>query len=230
MKTVAKCILMLIVFTSFATSNGYSQMLNKKEKQHRVSINAGYGLAGSFFVRSLPESLPFPTRDYTAFTKKRFLGSAQNFAIGYKLNKRYEIKAGINFQHFTRQVKATDTVQSVVIYLDKPIHHRDFMYFGSVNRMFEKKKTILATGLGLYYLRTPDERIEYGAGRPSVFIDREYDYQNSNEEEGGAFIEFSYEYKFQPRVNVGIKSQFYYTISTAEAESITLFPYIKISL
>jgi hypothetical protein len=221
-------IVIYFLFLNFYSAN--SQIKVQNEIRRHFSISLGYGVAGSFFVRSLPESLPFSTRDYTAFTKKRFLGSAQNFAIGYRLNKKYEIAAGINFQYFSRHVKATDTLQSVAIYLDKPISHRDYMYFGNVKRIFEKKKTILATGLGLYYLRTMDERIEYAAGRPNFFIDKEYNYQNSNEEEAGAFVEFSYEYKFQPRVNVGIKSQFYYTISTAEAESITLFPYIKMRL
>ncbi len=208
----------------------YSQKKPEEHKKEKFFISAGYGLAGSFFVRSYTETLPFPSNNYRAFYKKRFVGNSQDFSFGLRLNKNYELKAGVNYQHFTRHVKATDTVQSVVIYLDNTIHHRSYMYYISLDKIFERKKNLFFTGLGLYYLRDQAELIEYGTGIPNFFISKEYNYKNSNEEEGGAFIEFSYEYKFQAKVNLGIRTKFYYTISTAEAESITLYPYIRISL
>jgi hypothetical protein len=64
---------------------------------------------------------------------------------------------------------------------------------------------------------------------PGFVGDVEPEYKDSHSEEGGAFIEFAYEYKFQPKVNIGVKTQFYYTITAAYAESITLFPYIKLN-
>lgn len=194
----------------------------------KFSLSLGYGLAGSFFVRSYEETLPFPSNNYRAFYKKKFIGNGQNLSLGYRLSKNYEIKGGINFQHFTRRVKARDTLASVFIYLDNTIHERDYMTFASLNRVFERKKHIFNTGLGLYYLRPQSETIEYGTGRPDFYANIENNFENSNEEEGGVFMELAYEYKFQPKVNIGLKTQFYYTLSTWSAESVTLFPYIKI--
>jgi hypothetical protein len=218
------------VICLFVSLNSYAQKKDENPTKNKIFITAGYGLAGSFFATGFQESLPFSSVHYRAFFNKRFVGSAQNVSIGFRLNKPYEIKAGINFQHFSKRAKATDTLRSVVIYLDNTIHYRDYMYYASIDRVLEKKKNLFSLGLGLYYLRSQDESIEYGTGIPDFYVNKEYNFQNSNEEEGGVFIEFSYEYKFQPRVSLGIRSQFYYTMSLWASESITLFPFIKISL
>jgi len=47
-------------------------------------------------------------------------------------------------------------------------------------------------------------------------------------EEAEVLFESGYEFKFQPKVHLGIKTQFYYTVSTSTAESITLVPYIHL--
>lgn len=220
-------IFIIFILLFFLNENCLSQSINKQKS--KFFLSAGYGLAGSFFVRSYTESLPFPSSTYRNFSKKRFIGNSQDLNIGYRLNKKYDISAGINFQHFTRKVKATDTLASVVIYLDNTIHERNYMYFINVHRIFEEKKHLFLTGIGIYYFRIQSESIEYGKGIPNFYSNYEANYQNSKAEEAGAFVEFAYEYKFQPKVNIGLKTQFYYTISTATAESVTLFPYIKIN-
>lgn len=202
--------------------------LSQEKQSSNFFLEGGYGLAGSFSVRTYVESLPFPSSAYRNFSKKNFLGNAQEFKIGYRLNKNYELSAGIHFEHFTRRVKALDTLTSVIIRLDNTIHERNYIFSADLLRVFERKKDLFHAGLGLYYIRPQAETIEYGTGIPNFYSNYESRYDNSREEEGGAFVEFAYEYKFQPKVNLGIKSQFYYTISTASAESITLFPYVKI--
>ncbi len=97
-----------------------------------------------------------------------------------------------------------------------------------ISKNFNVKKHVFSPGLGLYYLRVEQEEVEIYY--PSYFANVENNYALGNLEEGGVFAEFSYEYKFQPRVNLGLRSQFYYTASAGTAESITLFPYIKINL
>src|SRR5690606_22417566 len=187
-------------------------------------ITAGYGLAGSFFVRSYHEFAPIPNNKI--FQKKNFVGNAQNFAVGYNLKNNWHINVGINFQHSTRRIKSLDTLGNLILRLDHTIHHRDYMWFGSVNKNIERKKNNFLFGMGLYYLRPKQEEVVI---YPNFVQNRERDFQTSKLEEGGAFIEFAYEYKFQPKVNLGLKSQFYHTITSGEATSVTLFPYIKIS-
>ena len=220
----------LSIICLFVSLNSFAQKKEEDQKKDKIFITAGYGLVGSFFVTGFQETLPFQSGNYRAFFNKKFIGNAQNASIGFRLNSPYEIKAGMNYQHFTKRVKANDTLRSVMIYLDNTIHHRDYMFFASLDRIFETKKNLFSFGLGLYYIRSQDQSIEYGTGIPDFFINKEYNYKNSNEEEGGAFVEFSYEYKFQPRVSLGIRSQYYYTMSAWYAESITLFPYVKIGI
>ena len=221
MKKLIICVLCLIPLSK----SSFSQ--NNASNDKKFFLSAGYGLAGSFFVRSYQEGAPFP--GYIAFFNKNFIGTAQNIAVGLTLNKNYEIKIGLNFQHFTRQISLTDTTNNVIIYVDNTIHHRDYMWFASGDKSFSKEKYQLSCGLGIYYLRPKQEEVELFTGNNSALLNYvERDYNNSRLEEGGIFIEIAYEYKFQPKVNLGIKSQFYYTISAGYAESITLIPYFKI--
>jgi len=215
----------IFLFSLFLLSNLKSKA---QQKEKKIFISAGYGLAGSFSVKSYIESLPFPSAQYGKFAKKNFIGNAQQFNVGYRLSKNYQLNAGIHFQRFTRRVKATDTLLSVVIYLDNAIFEKNYIYFANVSRVFERKKQLFYAGLGLYYIRSQSEQIEYGRGIPNFFSNYESRFDNSRAEEGGSFVEFAYEYKFQPRVNIGIKGQFYYTLSAGYAESVALFPYVKI--
>lgn len=221
-----KYFLAVCCFILFYSLNVYSQKTVENKKKDKFFITTGYGLAGSFFVRSYDEFAPIPR--YKTFYKKNFVGVAQNIAIGINLEKNYQIRIGLNFQNFTRKIKSKDTLSDLTINLDHTIHHRDYMWFAGVNKNFEIKKHIFSPGLGIYYLRSKQEEVEIYF--PSYFADIERDFKNSRLNEGGVYTEFSYEYKFQPKVNLGIKTQFYYTLSTWEAESITLFPYIKINL
>ena len=205
------------------SQNCLSQKKNKNQKS-KFFLTAGYGLAGSFFVRSYMEFAPLSR--YKTFYNKNFIGSAQNAAIGIDLKKNWEVKMGINFQHHTRRVKSRDTLGNVNIILNHDIHNRDYMWYGSVAKKLERKNHLFAIGLGLYYLRSKAEIIEIYY--PSYLADVEPEYKDSRDAQGGVFTEFAYEYKFQPKVNLGVKTQFYYTLSAAYVESITLFPYIKI--
>lgn len=193
------------------------------QQSPKFFLSAGYGLSGSFFVRSYTEWAPLPR--YKVFYKKHFIGVAQNAAIGINLKNGWEARFGINYQHFTRRVVSKDTLNNVFINLDHDIHERDYMWQGNVARKLGSHKNLFVVGLGLYYLRPKTQVVEIF---PGYVGDIEPQFKDSHEEEGGAVVEFAYEYKFQPRVNIGIKTQFYYTITAAYAESMTLFPYMKI--
>jgi hypothetical protein len=217
-----KKLIFLVIAIVFLVINCIAQ--NKSRQNSKFFLCAGYGFAGSFFVRSYDEFAPLSY--YKTYYNKRFIGVVQNAALGMNLKKNWDIKLGINFQYFTRHIISKDTLNSVQINLDHTIHHRDFMWYGSINKKLDQKKYLLSFGLGLYYLLPKQEEVEIFY--PNYFADLERDQENSNLREGGTYIEFTYEYKFQPKVNLGIKTQFYYTLSTGEPESVTLFPYVKI--
>lgn len=200
---------------------------NKQPKSSKISLTASYGLAGSFFVKSYAEKFPFPTVRNREFNKKNFIGNALNAAIGYRISNNYELKAGIQFQNFTRRAKATDTISNVVVNRNTTIHDRNYMYFVGIFRIFENQKYILSPGIGVYYLDPRQQSIGYGYGIPNyVGI---YESQNGDLEEAGIFAELSYEYKFQPKVNLGIKLQGYYTATASYFESVAFLPFVKIN-
>lgn len=216
-----KYIYLILSITSSLYIN-FCAAQTKEKASSKFFLSTGYGLAGSFFVRSYQESLPFPSSGYKAFFKKNFIGNAQNIAFGIHLKKKIDLKVGLNFQHFTRQINSKDTLSGVLIYLDHTIHHRNYIWYASINKKYPKREHQFSWGLGLYYIRSQQEEVEISPPRFYQNLER-------NLEEAGSFIELAYEYKFQPKVNIGIKTQFYYTISTGEPESVTLFPFIKIN-
>jgi hypothetical protein len=194
-----------------------------QQKQNKFFISAGFGLAGSFFVRSYVESSPISQNK--VFEKKKFVGTAQNGAIGFCFKKDWEVRAGINYQHFTRWVNSRDTLNNIQVIFNNDIHHRDYMWYGAADRKLDLKKNRFVVGLGLYYLVSKTQTVEI---YPGYVISDEQIWKGSYNGELGVVTEVAYEYKFQPKVNIGLKGQFYYTITAAYAESVTLFPYIKI--
>lgn len=199
----------------------------KDEKALKIFLSAGYGGAGSFFVRSYDEALPFPSLYYKAFFKKNFIGVGQELAIGVHLKKKIDVKFGFQYQRFSRHVQVNDTLpRGVGLILDNKIHHVNSIWFASITKNYIRRNRILSWGGGLYYIRPQQQEVEIFS---NFIIDRERNQKNSRLNEAGAFTEIAYEYKFQPKVNIGIKSQFYYTISSDELESITLFPFIKLN-
>ena len=211
---------LIFIFTSLISIAG-----NAQDSTHgKFFITTGYGLAGSFFVRSYDEFIP--TSNYKIYQKKNFIGNAQNAAIGYKLRNNWDVRFGINFQHFTRHIDTRDTLSGVLLINYGTIHHRDYMWYGSVHKSYHRKKHALSGGMGLFYFRPKQQEIDII--QPRFYSNIERDIHRGNLEEGGAFIEFAYEYDFQPKVKLGVKTQFYYTLSTGTPESVTLMPTIKI--
>lgn len=197
--------------------------LSQSHQPPKFLLSTGYGIAGSFFVRSYEEFVPVPSA--TVFYKKRFLGTTQTAALGINLKNNWEARFGINYQHFTRKIYYHNTVNNIEVIFDHDIHHRDYMWFGSVLKKIKSENNFWNVGLGLYYLRPKQEEVEIFY--PTLILNVERDFKNSRLEEGGVIAEFAYEHKFQHRVNIGLKSQFYYTASAGYAESVTLFPYVK---
>lgn len=210
----------------FVSGQAVSQNIDKRES--RLSFSFGYGASGGFSATGYFETPPFPTAQYRDFSRKNFIGNAKEFNIGYRLNKAYELNAGLSLQSFTRRVRAMDTLSTVVVRIDNTIHDRNSIFYATLCRLFESQNSIIRFGLGIYYIRPKSESIEYGLGIPTFFSNYEARYDNSRFEEAGSLVEAAYEYKFQPKVNIGIKTQFFYTISAGYSESVTLLPYIKI--
>ena len=215
----------LLILCIIIVKCGHSQN-TLKEKYPKLLIEAGYGISGSFAVLDYSDFTP--SSGGREFARKDFIGSAQNFSLGIQLKKNWEIRFGIQYEHYKRWVNSRDTLQnSVVVAIDRDISHKNYMWYLGTTKKFSIKKGFITTGVGLYYLASKVQTISIS---PRFVSDHEQLWIGEYNGEGGAYIETGYEYRFQPKVHLGIKSQFYYTISLGYQESLSLYPYIKIIL
>ncbi len=202
------------------------QAQTKEAKPSKFFLSAGYGLAGSFFVRSYDEALPFPSSEYKAFFKKKFIGVSNVLLIGIHLKKNVDIKFGYQYQRFSRYVQVEDTLNGVILSLDHQIYHNDNIWCGGINKNYIRKKSLLSWGGGLFYVRPQQQEVEIFS---RIIIDRERNHKNSRLNDGGVYGELAYEYKFQPKVNIGMKSQGFFILSGSYFNSVALFPFIKLN-
>ena len=190
---------------------------------HKYSIQAGFGAAGSFFVRSYNEGY-----DQISFLKKDFIGKTFSFGISRAIGKNFDLSLNYSFQEFSRRVSYLALLDNVEFILhDFSIRHINNIYDLTLRKYFGNTSGRWMVGLGLYYLRPIQQEISiYGPGPATVQIhERRHKYHSLNE--GGSLVEIGYEKRFQPRMSIGIKSQLMYTLSTQEFESVTLYPYLK---
>jgi hypothetical protein len=209
--------LIYIILAGFISTENFGQ---SGEIKNKLSVQFGYGTAGSFFVRSYEEN-QLPT--IKSFYKKKFIGTNINFGVKYIVAKKSDLSLNFTRQAFARKIFYSNNSD---IYVDAIIRHFNNIFeFLYSRKLMDKTKSVFYTGIGVYYFTMQQEEVDVG---PGGIIWEERNFKNSMLEEGGILIEASYEYKFQPKVNIGIKTQFYYTISTGEPESITLCPYVRI--
>ena len=198
-----------------------------QQKPGRLDLSAGYGLAGSFFVRSYSEIPDLPGD--LKFFKKQFPGTMQELELGFNLPKNYSIRAGFSRQQFSRKIKYTGMLSDWEINLDRRIYHVDHFYFLGLQKAFKHNQHQWAPLLGVYYIRSfQNEILIRFAFR--TYVDEERNFANNKLEEAGVMGGLSYELRFQPKVALGLRSRFYFTVSTGEPESISLVPYVKFIL
>lgn len=198
----------------------------KEMKPSKIFLSTGFGAAGSFFVRDYDEALPFPSSGYQAFFKKKFVGIAQEIAIGIHLKKNIDVKLGFNHQRFTRQVYVNDTLLGVGVLLDHRIQHADNNWFGGMAKNYIREKSQFSWGTGIFFWSPQLHTVEIFTG---YIIDQEYNGKNSRLNELGVYAELAYEYKFQSKVNIGLKAQVWYIVSGSYFNSVALFPFIKLN-
>ncbi len=207
--------LFIIIFFALFITNAFSQENTISKK---FSFTAGYGMAGSFFVRSYDEGQG-PTS--AAFYKKNFIGSNLSFGVGYNTGIRSEISLRYTRQQFARWVHYNNNY----VVLNTAIRHINNMYDFIYSRKFKQKNNDWKYGIGIYYIRPQQQEIDV---YPNAIVVEERNQKYNRLNELGAVGEISYEYQFQPRVLIGTRIQYYHNITAGYAESVTFYPYIKI--
>ena len=93
---------------------------------------------------------------------------------------------------------------------------------GGLAKNYFKKNNQFVFGFGLFFIRPSQQEVEI---YPNFYINRE----RRKLDDLGAYAELGYEYRFQPKVNLGIKGQFFWIVSGSYPESAALLPYIKLN-
>ena len=220
--TALKVICMFLIIIPF---NAFAQNANQSLR-NRFTFSAGYGLAASFFVNSYSEKPVFGPED-VYFYNKKINGSVGTVDIGWNFKNNYSLHFAFNRQHFTKAIQYNTMMSNVVLMIDREIYHKDNIYTLSLLKRLKSTKGSFQGGLGIYYLRSEQNEIEVLKSM-LLYMDTERAVAGYGLEEGGAMAEFGYDYYFQPRVAIGLKSAFYFTITTGEAESVILLPYIRL--
>jgi hypothetical protein len=193
----------------------------KEAKPSKFFFSTGFGLGGNFFVRDYDEALPFPSSEYKSFFKKNFIGTVQEVSAGIHLKKGIDLNFGYSRQRFTRKVIVEDNLPSnVSVLMDLKIHHVDNIWFGGLTKNYSRRKNIYSWGSGIFWLRAQQQEGEIYTGYV-IFRERKL-------EDGGAYVQLAYEYRYQPKVHIGLKGQFFWILSGSYPESVALAPYIKL--
>ncbi|TAE17355.1 MAG: hypothetical protein EAY72_02430 [Bacteroidetes bacterium] len=206
MKSLVSLLLMVSFFFSLA------------QTKNRFQIQANYRLNGNFFVRSYDE-LTSPN-GATQFYNKNFVGTIGGIEVKYRIGKNTFLGLGFDRSANSRSINYTSNVVPFYIQ-DFTITHWNSFHNIFVNKDFSKKKVIISTGVGLYYLRSQQQEID--ASLQGIALEQR-NFKNSRLEELGASVDLEYKYKIDTHIHLGLRTRFYYTLSTAMPEAIVLAP------
>ena len=194
-----------------------------RAQESDFSIQIHYGPQANFMVRGYDEE-QWAQRGMTVFFKKNLIGTVGGADIGWRLGPRSSIGFGYSRSVNSKVVSYSTTLNSINIYIgDFTIRHvsKFFQLYYSFD--FRKPRSEFSLQTGLFYVRPSQQEIAIMPPLNAVEIE-ERNYDNSNMEEGGAFLGVAFSQKIDTKFSIGIKSRLYYTISTNSMESFTLTP------
>lgn len=188
------------------------------QKKSRFSAQINYGLVANYGSQNYMES---GRPDGKAFLNKNLIGSLAGFNLNYRVTER--ASWGIGFSESTNKstINYNTRINGVGVFInDFDIRESNRFYQIFYQRKFSKKAPQFKYEIGLFYVRYQLQEVVIGGS--ASFEQRNFN--NSNLEEGGAFIGFQYETMIDKKFALGIKSRLYYTISTEEMEILTFTP------
>lgn len=196
--------------------NTYSQQSPK------FGIQINYGVNGNFFVRDYDE-IGGPN-DKVYLFKKNFIGSVSGINLSYKISPKSSL-----FLEYSKTINVGKKNYSGIIngvdinIRDFKLKHTNNIYQFGYSHALNKRKTSFKLEFGLMLIYDSKQTIEIENFSDVVRID-ESNFKNDRSVEGGMFIGFSASKMVQGNFELGVKTRFYYLISTNSAEAITLMP------
>lgn len=191
-------------------------------QQKRISIEANYGFQRNFFVDDYDES-PNSFSDIN-FYNKSVIGAIGGVEVKYKIGKRSRLGLGYAASVNSRVISYSGQFGGTSIGIfDFTITHKNRFYQFNYERNLGSKTSDFSAEAGLFYLRSFQQEVDLSTFRRTILLE-ERSFKNSKLEEGGAFVGFSYMAKIDTRFRLGIRSRFYYLLSTSSPEALTVTP------
>ncbi len=191
-------------------------------QQHRFSIEANYGICGNFFVINADYGGAGGAVTQT-FTQKNFIGTIGGAEIKYKISARSRLGFAYSKSVNSKEINYNAGAISAAI-INWNIRHTDKFFQLFYERDLCKKSPSFKYHAGIFYLRMNQQEIEIGNYPNGGILFEERNFKTYGLEEAGAFVGLQFSKYIDTKFELGIKTRFYYLLSTASAEAITLTP------
>lgn len=189
-----------------------------QQKMSGIQLEVNYGLNGNFFVRSYTE------QNFAGFGQsfynKNFIGSIGGIELAYALSEKTAIRLGYSRSINSRRINFEQTGSPIFVQ-DFTISHKNNFYQLLLTRKIGKIAEGFSLEGGAYYLRSLQQEVDISALSASF---EERNFKNSRLEELGAIIGFQYQQKVDAHFYIGLRTRFYFTISTGAPELIAFTP------
>lgn len=181
-------------------------------------VDINYGINGNFFVRSYTEQNLAGFGQ--SFYNKNFIGTIGGIDLAYSLSERTTIGLGYSRSVNTRSINFLQTGSPIFVQ-DFTISHKNDFYQLLLTRKIGKITKGFSLEGGAYYLRSAQQEVDIS---PFSAAFEERNFKNSRLEELGAVIGFQYKQKVDAHLYFGLRTRFYFTLSTGAPELIAFTP------
>ena len=189
-----------------------------QNKNNKFELEISYGLNGNFFVRSYEE--PNSPNVAYYFYNKNFIGTISCIELKYKIGKTSFL--GLGYSRSINKRKINFAPNNIPVYIeDFTIRHFNDFYQLIFDKELDIKKSKINLNSGIYYLRCAQQEVDASINGLSF---EERNYKNSRLEEAGLLIGIQYSKQIDLHFYIGLKSRFYFTVSTGTPEILTLTP------
>jgi hypothetical protein len=204
MRILVTTILALTTLPSFA------------QHKYKLSVEANYGLQGNFFVRSYDEYAPGGVK---RFLNKNFVGTIGGVELKYNTSEHASLNLAYSQSVNKREINFNNGSGDIVSHFN--IRHINNFFQLSYETIVSKNAKWFRVNAGVYYLRSRQQEID--ASQRDLSIE-ERDYKSNGLEEGGVFLGLNLTKKIDTKLDLGLRSNVYFTVSTGAFEAVTLTP------
>lgn len=219
-------ILIVLFFLLFDPNNLFGQ---KHTGKNRLFFSSGAGAVYSFFEYGDP-NFPMLYGEYTV--DKKTVGRFFDFEIGYQLNRLTSLSLRLSDHKFSKSFNVKETIRNsnYDYTLIGKLYRNQFYWQLLLNKaLLSKHNYSFGASSGVLIINDSQQFSAQALGIQG-FSNAIASFHEYPSLEFGVPVSLFYERQIKDNVSFGIKAQAYILISVGSFESISLNPYIRVSL